>query len=167
MTSYDALPYPLLAHAQTHPAWLATLAVVHGLRPAPVEHCRVLEIGCASGSNLIPFACEMDGSEFVGIDLSSRQVAEGQEFIRALGLRNIRLQAQDLLDFDDAGTFDYIIAHGLYSWVPQTVRDRLMDICRRHLAPQGVAFISFNAYPGWQGLNMVRDLMLYRTRQAG
>jgi methyltransferase-like protein/SAM-dependent methyltransferase len=168
MTSYDEIPYPLLAHSQTHPARLATLAVLHGLRPAPVERCRVLEIGCASGGNLIPLACQLDGSQFVGIDLSRRQIDQGREFVRSLGLKNIRLEALDLLEVDESfGAFDYIIAHGLYSWVPPAVRDRLFEVCQRHLTQTGVAFISFNAYPGWKSLSMVRDLMLYRTRQTG
>ncbi|HLB50400.1 MAG TPA: class I SAM-dependent methyltransferase [Anaerolineales bacterium] len=168
MTSYDDTPYPLVAHSQTHPARLATLALLHGVKPAPVERCRVLEIGCARGGNIIPMACELSDSEFVGIDASSRQIAEGRDFIQALGLKNIRLESLDLLDFDEwFGAFDYIIAHGLYSWAPQAVRDKLFDVCQRNLTAAGVAFINFNAYPGWKNLSMVRDLMLYRTRQAG
>jgi len=166
VNKYDAVPYPLLSHSQTHPAALATLALLHGLKAPPVDHCRVLEVGCASGGNLIPMAYGLPESQFVGVDYSARQIDEGCEFVNRLGLQNIRLETLNLLDFDPArfGQFDYIIAHGFFSWVPQPVREKLFDVCRRCLAPNGVAYISFNAYPGWKTLSAVRDVLLYRTR---
>ncbi len=165
MTIYDELPYPVLSYSRTHPAELATLATLHGMRPAPVQRCRVLEVGCARGGNIIPMALGLPGSSFVGIDLSRRQIEEGRRYVERLGLTNLRLEARDLMDFDDSfGEFDYVIAHGLYSWVPPAVRDRLFDVCRRQLAPQGVAFISFNAYPGWRAMSAIRDMLLYRVR---
>ncbi len=167
MTSYDAIPYPLVAHSQTHPARLATLARLHNLTPAPVDSCRVLEIGCAQGGNLIPMALELSQSEFLGIDLSARQIEEGRGYIEALGLKNVRLQPLDLLNFDEsAGEFDYIIAHGLFSWAPEAVQQKLFQVCQKHLSLNGIAFISFNTYPGWKTLSLARDLMLYRTRET-
>jgi methyltransferase-like protein/SAM-dependent methyltransferase len=166
MTSYDEVPYPLYSHSQTHPAELATLARLHSLSPAPIEHCRVLEIGCAGGGNIIPMAYGLPGSEFLGIDYSPRQIEQGQQLAGALKLKNVRLVTLDLMDFDPAGMglFDYVIAHGFYSWVPGPVREKLMEVCQRHLAPQGIAYISFNAYPGWKGMSAIRDMLLYRTR---
>ncbi len=165
MNKYDAVPYPILSHSQTHPAALAALALLHGLKPTPVEHCRVLEIGCAGGGNLIPMAYTLPDSQFVGIDYSPRQIAEGRAFVQTLGLKNIRLETLNLLEIDESfGEFDYLIAHGFYSWVPAAVREKLFEVCRRNLSPAGVAYISYNAYPGWKTLNAVRDAMLYRTR---
>jgi methyltransferase-like protein/trans-aconitate methyltransferase len=166
VNKYDAVPYPLLSHSQTHPNALATLALLHGLKAPPVDHCRVLEVGCAGGGNLIPMACGLPESQFVGVDYSARQIEEGRGFVERLGLPNIRLENLNLLDFDPArfGQFDYIIAHGFYSWVPQPVREKLLDVCRHCLAPNGVAYVSFNAYPGWKSLSAVRDVLLYRTR---
>lgn len=165
MTSYDEVPYPLYSHSQTHPSELATLARLHGLTPAPVEGCRVLEIGCAGGGNLIPMAYGLPGSQFIGVDFSSRQIGQGQQLVDALQLSNIRLLTLNLLDLDQPmGQFDYIIAHGFYSWVPEPVREKLFEVCRRHLAPHGVAYISFNAYPGWKAMSAIRDMLLYRTR---
>lgn len=74
-TSYDEVPYESYPFAQTHPDRLATVATLLGLRPAPVEQCRVLELGCAGGGNLIPMALTLPESTFVGIDLSARQIA--------------------------------------------------------------------------------------------
>ncbi len=90
-TSYDDVPYPRLAFPYTHPAHLATIGRLFGLEPADVENCRVLELGCAGGANLIPMAYALPGSHFTGIDLSRRQIDEAREFAAAVGLRNIEL----------------------------------------------------------------------------
>ena len=59
MFLYDSVPYPRHAYGFTHPDRLATLATLHGLEPPPIERARILELGCASGSNLVPMAYEM------------------------------------------------------------------------------------------------------------
>jgi methyltransferase-like protein/SAM-dependent methyltransferase len=137
------------------------------MQPAPVDQCRVLELGCASGGNLIPMAYGLPGSEFVGIDYSARQIAKGQATVAALGLKNITLKELNILDVKpEFGQFDYIIAHGVYSWVPTEVQDKVFQICRRNLAPNGVAYVSYNTYPGWHMLSIARDIMLYHTREV-
>jgi methyltransferase-like protein len=105
-------------------------------------------------------------ARFVGIDASSRQVADGWKTINALDLRNVELQHRDILDVDESfGEFDFIISHGVYSWVPPAVQNKMLEICRRHLAPNGVAYVSYNTYPGWHIRGIVRDMMLYRGTQ--
>ena len=152
---YDRVLYPGAAHTQTHPDRLATLASLFGMQPAPLDRCRVLEIGCTDGGNLIPMAHGLPDADFTGIDIGTRSLAVGRGCIAALGLKNIRLLEHDILDVPgDFGAFDYIIAHGIYSWVPPVVREKILAICRAHLAPQGVAYISYNAYPG----SHVRDI---------
>jgi hypothetical protein len=159
---HDAVPYPGLAFSNTYPARLAAMAILHGLEPAPVEHCRVLEIACNEGANLIPMAYAIPGSEFVGFDLAHLPVERGQQRIRELGIENIRIFASDLLEVGtELGRFDYIIAHGFYSWVPEPVRDRLLALCRELLTPQGIAFVSYNALPGGYVRSMIREMMLY------
>ena len=166
-TIYDEIPYPNVSHSLSHPDRLATVASLLGMTPAPVEQCRVLELGCAGGGNLIPMAYALPSSTFVGIELSTRQVAEGEQIIAALGLKNISLKQMNILDVDDGlGQFDYIIAHGVYSWVPPDVQDKLLAICRHNLASNGVAYISYNTYPGWNMLGTLRQMMLYHTRHA-
>lgn len=167
MNLYDDVPYPNLSFAQSHPNRLASLALLMGLEPAPVHKCRVLELGCAIGGNLIPMAYGLPNSTFVGIDYSAKQIAAGQKVVDDLGLTNITLQTRNILEgAGDLGTFDYIIAHGIYSWVPAPVREALLAICRDNLAPQGIAYISYNTYPGWHMLGAMRDMMLYHTRHT-
>jgi methyltransferase-like protein/protein-L-isoaspartate O-methyltransferase len=163
--SYDEIPYPRLPYAQTHPDRLAAIGTLLGMSPAPVERCRVLELGCAVGGNLTPMAFNLPDSLFVGIDNSAIQIEEAQRDAAALKLDNVRFLHADIRALpSDIGEFDYIIAHGLYSWVPADVRDSIMAICKNHLAPQGIAYISFNTYPGWHMMRMVREMMLYHIR---
>ena len=148
-SAYDQMAYRTLPMPQTHPDRLATIALLHGMTPRPIGRCRVLELGCGDGSNLIPMAYGLPGSEFVGVDLAATAVASGIAAISELGLGNIALHHLDVMDLPDTfGAFDYIIAPGIYSWVPAPVRDRILAICHAHLAPQGVAFVSYNTYPG-------------------
>jgi hypothetical protein len=114
--------------------------------------------------NLIPMASMLPKSSFVGIDLSATQVGQAQSLIQRLGLENIRVSQQDIIDFRADGTFDYVIAHGIYSWVPRNVREKLMDIFRRCLSPNGLGYISFNTWPGSYLRQMTRDMMLYHSR---
>lgn len=147
--AYDRIAYRTLPMPQTHPDRLATIALLHGMTPRPIDRCRVLELGCGDGSNLIPMAYGLPDSEFVGVDLAATAVAAGTDAIAALGIHNVVLHHLDIMDVSDAlGTFDYIIAPGVYSWVPEPVRDRILAICEAHLAPHGVAFVSYNTYPG-------------------
>jgi methyltransferase-like protein/SAM-dependent methyltransferase len=165
-TSYDVIPYPNYSFPQTHPDHLAVLAALLGLEPTPVEHCRVLELGCAAGSNLIPMAEEFPNSTFVGIDLSQTHIDEGKKVLAELGLTNIELRQQSMVDFEPGSEmFDYILCHGVYSWVPSDVQDRILAICRQCLAPNGVAYVSYNTMPGWHMRGMIRDMMLYHGRR--
>jgi methyltransferase-like protein/ubiquinone/menaquinone biosynthesis C-methylase UbiE len=164
LTSYDEVPYHSYPFPQTHPDRLATIAILFGMEPAPVRCCRVLELGCASGGNLVPMALGLPGSRFVGIDASHRQVAEGRRLVESLGLKNIELVHSDILNLDAAiGPFDYIICHGVYSWVSCHVQNKILDLCASCLGPNGVAYVSYNTYPGWHMHGMIRDMMCYHT----
>jgi methyltransferase-like protein/cyclopropane fatty-acyl-phospholipid synthase-like methyltransferase len=164
-TRYDEVAYPSYTHAQTHPDQLATKAMLFGMTPAAVGRCRVLELGCGDGTNLASMALGLPHSEFVGLDLAASAVAQGQEMARGVGLKNLSLRAGSVMDIGaDFGEFDYIIAHGLYSWVPETVREKILTICQTNLAPQGVAYISYNAKPGGHIKQMFREMMLFHTK---
>src|SRR5262245_46429032 len=84
LTSYDEIPYESHPYPQSHPERLATVATLFGMTPPPIEACRVLELGCAAGGNLIPMAQTLPGSTFLGIELSARQADEGRATIEAL-----------------------------------------------------------------------------------
>jgi len=165
MNHYDRLPYESNPFSDTHPRNLSMLGKLFRLPVAAPEQCRVLELGCASGGNLIPMAWHLPQSEFVGIDLEAAQVAEGQRLISELGLGNITLAQGDIMELgDELGQFDYIIAHGVFSWVPEAVRQGMFALYRRLLKPSGIGYISYNTRPGWHVRGMVREMLLYHTR---
>ena len=163
--AYDMTPYAGDPYCQTHPSLLAAFGRLYGLSPTPPGNSRVLEMGCGDGGNIIPMAYEFPTSGFIGIDLSPVQIGIGQKQVDLLELENIRLETRSILDMGASdGKFDYIIVHGVYSWVPDRVKEKILEICRNNLAGQGIAYISYNVLPGWQFNKAMRDMMLYRTR---
>ncbi|MCI0640634.1 MAG: class I SAM-dependent methyltransferase, partial [Gemmataceae bacterium] len=164
LQSYEELPYESNAFTATHPDTLAVVALLHGMEPAPAPRCRVLELGCAGGGNLIPMALTLPESRFVGIDLSPRQVAMGQSRIAEIGLTNIELRPLSIMDVDEGfGAFDYILCHGVFSWVPAPVQEKILSICKERLSPQGVAYVSYNTYPGWHLWSLLRGMMSFHA----
>lgn len=159
---YDAIPYASFAYLQCAPEQLAAVAHLHGLAAPPVETARVLELGCSSGGNLVPVAVRHPGASVLGLDISGSHIARGQAQVARLGLGNARLAEADLMALDPAtlGEFDYVVCHGLYSWIPVAAQEAMFAAIARVLAPEGVAYVSFNAYPGWKTREVVRDAML-------
>lgn len=165
-TSYDVTPYGSFAFAQTHPDRLATVATLVGLTPAPVESCRVLELGCASGGNLLPMADALPGSRFVGIDLSGVQIEQAKKDAAELGIKNVEYLRLDIADAgEELGRFDYVLCHGVYSWVPPSVQDRILGLCRMLLNPDGIGYVSYNTLPGWRMRGAARDMMHFHAQR--
>lgn len=165
--SYDELPYADTSFRSIHPDRLAVVGALHGLECPPVATCRVLEIGCGVGGNLLPMAEALSGATFLGIDISPRQIELGRNVASALGLANIELRVQDLLDLGPAdGKFDYILCHGVFSWVPPAVQEGILRVCAQNLSPRGLAVISYNALPGWRAQMAVRDVLRLGARGA-
>ena len=166
LDSYDRVPYTSHPHPQAHPDRLHVVASLFGARPAPVTSCRVLELGCGSGGHLLPMAELLPGSELVGLDRSRRQIELGQRLAQEAELTNVTLHHADVLDVDRSwGTFDFIVCHGVYSWVPAPVQDEILRIMRDHLRPHGIGYLSYNVYPGWHLREMVRHMMRYHVRE--
>ena len=165
LTSYDEFPYPSASFPQSHPSRLAAMACLFGVEVTPPSKARILELGCADGSNLLPMAEQLPGARLLGIDASRVQIASGQKALEAAGLKNVELRHQNILDFPAAeGKFDYIVVHGIFSWVPEPVREKIMAICAEHLTARGIAYISYNALPGWNMRRSLRDMMLFHTQ---
>lgn len=164
LASYDELPYDSLPLPETQPDFLAAVAKLHGFDAPDPARARILELGCAQGGNLIPLAWRWPECECVGVELSRVQAQAGADFVAQLRLDNARILHGDLAALpDDLGEFDYIIAHGVFSWVPPAVQQALLDVCRRHLSPQGVAYVSFNVAAGWEKLQPLRAALTART----
>ncbi|MCX4080100.1 class I SAM-dependent methyltransferase [Rickettsia rhipicephali] len=162
--TYDEVPYESYPYALTNPYHLNTLATLFGVNAPKVENAKILELGCAAGGNLIPHAVLYPKAHFVGVDLSKVQIDEANKNVKALGLKNIEFHHCSITDIDDSfGKFDYIICHGVISWVPKTVRDKIFEVCNKNLSPNGIAYISYNTLPGWNMVRTIRDMMMYHS----
>lgn len=165
-TAYDEVLYPGWSYPQSHPDRLATLGRLFGLATADPGRCRVLELGCGDGENLVPVAMAWPQARVVGIDLAASAIDRGRATVKALGLANLDLRCGDLARLPaDLGEFDYLIAHGVYSWVPPAVRQALLAACGRLLAPNGVAFVSYNVHPGGHLRAMLREMLLMHLEE--
>lgn len=164
-SSYNAIPYQSKPFAQSTPEQIAAMAGLFGLTPPEIRKARVLEIGCSAGGNLIPLAVRYPGLHATGVDISSVEIEQGQAQVKALGLKNCELVCADIAKATDrlADQYDFIICHGVFSWVPDSVRHAIMDVVRTRLAPEGVAYISYNVYPGWKFREVIRDMMLFHA----
>ena len=166
VTVYDEVNYPSFPVYYTHPDRLAVMATLFGMRPAPAEKCRVLELGCFDGVNLAAMGMALPRSEFVGVDLAGTAIARGHALLHDIGLKNVTLRHVDLMEMaPNYGGFDYIIVHGLFAWVPQPVCDQILAICKNSLAPQGVAYISYNTLPGCHSRLMLREIVSFHNRE--
>jgi SAM-dependent methyltransferase len=165
--AYDAVPYDTEANPEAHPRSMATLARLFGKTAASPSSARVLEIGCGDGEHMIAAASYLPRARFVGFDLAADAIARGTAAARAAGIANVELSNRDVRDVratglggsDGDGSFDYVVAHGVYSWVPESIRGDVLAVIRSALASNGVGFLSVNALPGWTLRRALRSLM--------
>lgn len=165
LNTYDEVPYQSYPYAASGPENLKTLGVLFGMNPPAIETAKVLELGCAEGGNLVPHAARFPKATFVGVDLSKVQIDAGNAHIKELGLKNIELKHCSITDIDQKfGKFDYIICHGVISWVPDFVREKIFEVSAKNLSENGIAYISYNTLPGWNMIRTIRDMMLYHAK---
>ena len=164
-TIYSELGYKSMPFPYTTPATLEAYAALVGISAPNPKTARVLELGATYGGNIISQALFNPDATFVGIELSQEQVEKGNEVIANAGLTNVSLVQSDIASIgSEIGTFDYIIAHGVYSWVDDGVKDALLRLIDEHLAEDGIAYVSYNTYPGWHTMEEVRQLMMFSNR---
>ncbi|MCR4941376.1 MAG: methyltransferase regulatory domain-containing protein [Campylobacter sp.] len=159
------------AYSGSSPLKLEACATLLGLNPVTSKNAKILEIGCSFGGNIIPFALNNPDAQILGIDINLEQIKKAKEASKEIGLKNIEFKHIDVRkisekDIKKYEKFDYIIAHAIYSWVSQDTQKAVIEVIKNFLAPQGVAFVSYNVYPGWKIKDMLRDLILFSTRNC-
>jgi SAM-dependent methyltransferase len=162
--AYDKQPYTEHAYAETHPMRVAAVARLSGWGAPPPTNARVLELGCGRGGNLLPMAAGLPPASFVGVDRSGRQIADARRVAVEAGLPNVTFVEGSFEALDAAlpdGSFDYVVCHGVLSWVPAAARRLLLDRIARALSPGGVAHVSFNVLPGWYERLAARDWLRF------
>lgn len=163
-SSYDEFPYAGYPYPQTSPYSVMAVAKLFGVNVPAMEQIKILELGCGEGDNLISMASQLPKAKLVGVDLSKVQIDAANKTKSALGLKNIEFHAMSITDINEAfGKFDYIICHGVISWVPEEVRKSIFEVCSKNLTENGVAYLSYNTLPGWNIVRTIRDMMRYHA----
>jgi methyltransferase-like protein/2-polyprenyl-3-methyl-5-hydroxy-6-metoxy-1,4-benzoquinol methylase len=162
---YDVIPYESCPYAKTDIAKMAAIGKVFGMDVSNLENARVLELGCCDGENILPYAEKYPKGHFTGVDLGKVQIDSALAKVKELKYKNIEFKHCSISDIDDSfGKFDYIICHGVFSWVPEEVREKIFDVIQKHLTPKGIAYISYNTLPGWNNVVALRDILRYHTK---
>ncbi len=166
VSAYNVIPYHLQSFSGSHPWHLASIASLCGLQAKDPESCRVLELGCGRGVNTAAMALDLPDSEFVGVDLSKVHIEDAQKLSAQLELKNTSFHHQDIREIGgEHGKFDYILVLGVYSWVPASVRERILSLCKDCLNPDGVVMINYSVNPGSLMTGVMREIMLYHLHQ--
>ena len=162
ISDYDKVPYKGAIIPNSYPGHLALCNMWHNGRHSPLQGFHLTELGCGDGANLLPMAFYHPDSTFIGIDNAESGLSRAREGARQIGLHNIQFVQKDICEIEQAEIVqcDYIIAHGLYSWVSDGIREAILQFCRNGLSATGLAFISYNAQPGWASRGLVRDILL-------
>ncbi|MDO5046219.1 methyltransferase domain-containing protein [Campylobacter sp.] len=169
-TSYDNLPYFSSSFPECSPTRIEAIAAFLSFNPPSSKEAKVLEIGCSYGGNLFPFAIANPDAKVVGIDLSEVQINKAKELAKSMRVDNIKFIQKDICELSDEdvkefGKFDYIICHGVYSWVPDTVKEAILKTVKKLLSPNGIAYVSYNVYPGWKIKDIIRDFLIFGTKE--
>ena len=134
------------------------------------EAFRYCELGCGNGLTVIMLAAVYPNAEFVGIDLNPEHIGNARQLATAAGVKNVSFLRGDFVEATaaDFAPFDYITVHGVYSWVDGHTKDTMFEFIRQRLQPDGIAYISYNAFPGWSAKEPIwRLLNRYSKRVKG
>jgi SAM-dependent methyltransferase len=149
--------YTYGVYRELAPDWMDVCAMLAGYvapSEAAQDNLRYLELGCGQGFGLCLIASAYPSIEFVGVDFSPEHIAHARGLASAAGLTNVSFVEADFLDLARAwplelGRFDYVVLHGIYSWVPAELRQAIVACLAEALVSGGLAYLSYNSMPGW------------------
>jgi SAM-dependent methyltransferase len=165
------IPYPSGFYSYQTPALLEYVAAIGGVPPSVASGRRFtyLDLGCGDGFTLNLLAAQYPDSRFIGIDLNPEHVALGTALARDGGLQNVTLIEGGFEEWRrfDLPEFDYVVMHGVWAWISEAARASVIDLIAARLKPGGLAYVSYNAYPGWASVAPLRQFLLDYTRSMG
>ncbi len=166
----DDAVYPVTCLRELSPAWLGYAATINGARSVPVTGpFRYLELGCGRALSAIVHAAAFPAAEFHACDADGDCIDAARRLAAELELGNLTLHRASFAEFahQDPGSFEFIVAHGVYSWVDDDARRVLRALMGAWLAPAGVAYLSYNCMPGWATEAPLRRMMVELAASAG
>jgi len=167
-TPGSGIPKSTSVRSYFSPAHMRASAWLYGVQGAETSQARILDLGCSDASHLLPYALAFPQAQITGIDLSPEKIEEGRQQSALAGIINIHLYCTDLATLINGleGEFDYIIIHGIFSYVDNETREALLSFCREHLAKNGIIAIEWLTQPGTGLDHVIQDAIAYHTRNA-
>ena len=166
----DDVPYIRQFVSDLAPPNLRVAAALNGLAVPPADDFDYCELGCAHGDTLCALAAAHPRARFIGVDLSEAHIATAKKLARDGALDNVGLLARDfgeLVNDDAIGELDYVVAHGVLTWISPDKRKQLLEFARAKLKPGGLLFVSYNAMPGWGSVEPLRQLVVSPVLATG
>ncbi len=150
------------------PSRLRACAALNGFAPPATGEFDYCELGCAHGDTTVALAAAFPRARFVGVDLNAAHIAAATTLALGAQTERARFLERDFEELarDELPDFDYIVAHGVLSWIGPKKRAAVLDFIRRKLKPGGLAYVSYNALPGWAPVEPLRQLILARAAVA-
>lgn len=155
--------YPRFFYPQMTPLWLTTVVNCLGfIAPCSQDQFAYLELGCATGTNLLICAATYPHANFVGVDFNPSHIQAAQQAALALGLSNVQFIQADFAEFLAINNqqFDFIVNHGTYSWIGKPQQQQITNIVATALKPQGIFYLHYMCYPGSADLSTIQKLCL-------
>lgn len=160
----NVVDYPPMSHPSADPLVLAAVARAAGLTVTLPNSAKILDIGCAEGHHILSLASRWPTACCTGLDASPKLIQRASQRAKRAGLSNVAFHEKRLSEFITHERFDFIIAHGFFSWVKDEVKVGLMDFIQQHLSPQGVAVVSFNVAAGWKArMEVVKKVLAIQS----
>src|SRR5215813_13052928 len=134
------VPYVSTFTRELAPAWLDHVALVSAFAPpARDREFAWCDLGCGQGLTASILAATHPTGRFCGIDFMAPHIENARAFATECGVKNVEFHATNFSDAveTDFGGFDYIVSHGVYSWVDEQTQSALRRFIDRHLKPGG------------------------------
>ncbi|MGF1458064.1 MAG: methyltransferase regulatory domain-containing protein [Leptolyngbyaceae cyanobacterium] len=165
------LGYTFGFYREISPEWLDYVALSRSVAP-PTGNWRYLELGCGQGFGLTLLAAINPDHDFLGIDFNPVHISHARNLAKSAGLNNIRFEEADFVELAqqwpaDWGQFDYIAAHGIYSWLQADVCRAIVQVIEAASTAGALVYLSYNSLPAWFSSHPIQHLMrLWQTTES-
>jgi trans-aconitate methyltransferase len=145
----NTISYTDTFFSELNPHMIRCSALMRGFQVPDSTHFTYCELGCGKGHSLLLYAAANPHAQWIGIDLSEEHIHYAEQRARKLGITNCEFIRADLTELDELPSCDYIVMHGLYTWVQESVQEAIHRLIETSLTENGLVLVSYNAYPGW------------------
>ncbi len=147
------------------PCWLALTALLLGQRPPDLTRpFRYADLGCGNGMTAVFVAATCPQAEVWGFDFNPAHIETARHWAAAAGLGNITFVETSFAELaargaNDLPAFDFIVSHGVLSWISPANQRLLIEVIGQRLRPGGLAYLAYNVPTGWSAMLPLHTLM--------